>query len=257
MEEIWGVLAEKRRRHLWAEICFGWLFFHKQFTVGFFLRRKKAGRDMLWPPCVRHCPPCVRLDSALAAFLHFVRLVSVVCPPCVRLKCAWPRLQTLSALCPPVLCARPRFYTLSAMCQPMSAICPPCDRRLGSALAPPPKLACHFSWPAVGHRVYIACPLVSFLGIHFGSTNFCLCKSTVCLKNCFGVFAGIILSICRDHKFLLHFSLLFVLHFSRTRLGGRGGTGADAFCLCTFEAHGGRQGVMAPKGAEPKKVTLI
>ena len=38
------------------------------------------------------------------------------------------------------------------------------------------------------------------------------------LEKLFGVVAGIIFSICRDHKFLLHFSLLFVLHNHRPRL---------------------------------------
>ena len=71
------------------------------------------------PPCVcvsTLCPPCVRL-------------VSAVCPPRVRLECAWPRLQTLSALCR-VLWAVP------AMCH---AMCPPC--RLVSLES---ALACHF-----------------------------------------------------------------------------------------------------------------
>ena len=104
--------------------------FPKPFTVGFSLRGKKAGRDMLWPRSLSAtCPPC---DSA-SAIVCLVRLVSLesafspppnlasVRPPCLRHVSAvcplWPRLQTLSAVCP--LCQlrsimRPRLWTLSS-----------------------------------------------------------------------------------------------------------------------------------------------
>ena len=65
----------------------------EQFVGGFSLRRKRAGGNMLRPhprslSAVRHCPPCVRLDGALAASPHFVRRVSTLCPPYVRLASA-------------------------------------------------------------------------------------------------------------------------------------------------------------------------
>ena len=110
--------------------------FPKQFAVGFSLRRKKAGRDMLWSrpwSLSAMCPPCVRLDSALAASPHFVGHVSAVCPPCIRLECA---SKPLSAMCPP--CVR----LVSSMCPPcvclqtLYAICPPCDRQLRSTMHP-------------------------------------------------------------------------------------------------------------------------
>ena len=118
-------------------VLFFWAMLHfpKQFTVGFSLR-KKTGRDMLWPhprslsascppsalcppgvrfghtskpfpPRVRHvsssCLACVRLESALAAFLNFVRLVSALCPACVHFGCASkPCLPCVHlAFCPP------------------------------------------------------------------------------------------------------------------------------------------------------------
>ena len=67
-----------------AQKCLGIFFFPKQFTVGFSLRKKKAGRVS------RACPPLVRLVSAACPPL--VRLVSATCPPLVR---------HLSAACPP------------------------------------------------------------------------------------------------------------------------------------------------------------
>ena len=117
----------------------------------FSLRRKRLAVPELWPSprslsphVIRHCLPCVppwpRLHTLSAMCPPCVRRLYALCPSCVRLECAWPRLQILSALCPPV-CARPRLLTLSAMC-PRGF--PPCVR-LASALAPPPNLACHLS----------------------------------------------------------------------------------------------------------------
>ena len=183
---------------------------------------------------VRHCPPCVpifRLNSALSASPHFVRDVSalcllgvrfgraskpcphipVMCPPCVAhvsalcpLSPLWPRLQTLPAICPP----RVRL---------VSATGPPPRVRRVSAWAAPPNLVrpcapllsalciCHVSalsaqrprlWtlPALSmRRVYIACLLVSFLGIHFGP-QIRPVQAQPLLEKLFGVYAGIILT---------------------------------------------------------------
>ena len=117
--------------------------------MGFSLREKKAGRNMLWPrlwnlPCVHHlsalCPPLVRLVLlAVAAPPVLVRDLSALC-------CwLWPRLQSLSAtgvrlvllvlVAPPILVRH-----LSALCPVRHAavlvrqvspscvvgFCPPC-----------------------------------------------------------------------------------------------------------------------------------
>ena len=103
------------------------------------------------PPCVRDvsalCPP---FESTLAAPQKLVRHLSALCPAllCPALGPLWPRLQTLSAMCP--WCVRlvsalwlwPRLQTLSAMCLPclLSAMCPPkCSQgsRGLSAMSPP------------------------------------------------------------------------------------------------------------------------
>ena len=95
---------------------------------------------MLWPrpPCVRHvpalCAPCVR-----AASPHVVLHVSALCPPCARIVCAMcprristrcpPRVRLVSALCPPYVRLVsaltplwPRLHTLSELCPTR----PPC-----------------------------------------------------------------------------------------------------------------------------------
>ena len=118
-------------------------FFPKQFTVGFSLRRQKAGRDMLWPrpgacpPCVRLCPPLVRLVLlALAAPPVLVRHLSALC--------WWPNLAVppvlvrhLSALCPPCVVG---FGRASRPCPPLvrlvSATCLPCVVGFGHASSP-------------------------------------------------------------------------------------------------------------------------
>ena len=83
------------------------------------------------PPRVRHvsasCPPCVCLKPAVATSPNFLRHVSIVSAFCPALCPLWPRLQTLSAMCPPCL--------LSAMCRPCV--------RLVSALPTAPKLVRH------------------------------------------------------------------------------------------------------------------
>ena len=114
------------------------LFLPKQFTVGFSPRRKKAGRDMLWPrsrslsamcpPLSALCPPGFpTLCHAFALCSPCVRRVSASCPPCVRLECAWPRLQTLSASCLPRVFAPCVFICHVAaiacsFCQPRSTM---------------------------------------------------------------------------------------------------------------------------------------
>ena len=101
------------------------------------------------------CPPCVCLECALAAPpnlsalclpLVFALCVSTMCPPCVR---------SLSPMCP--LFVNPRLWTLSAR-----------GLLWGRAMASSSKI---LSRHCATHSVYIACPLVSFLGIHFGSPN--------------------------------------------------------------------------------------
>ena len=134
-------------------------FFPKQFTVGFFLRKKRlaaicSGRvPGACPPCVLHVsafgPPCV---------VGFGR-ASSPCPPLVRLVSAlfcwlWPRLQFLSAACPPLV---PQTVYCGVLSQEkkrlaafgrhmrwprpwsLSVMWPPCVR-LESALATPPNL---------------------------------------------------------------------------------------------------------------------
>ena len=63
--------------------------FSPNSLLGLSLRKKKAGRDMLWPR-PGACPPRVRP-------------VSTMCPPSVcpvsALSSRWPCLQTLSAIC--------------------------------------------------------------------------------------------------------------------------------------------------------------
>ena len=162
------------------------------------------------------CPPCVRLESALApppiylACHLSVRLVSAICPPRVRLvsasKPCTPYVRHVTAPCPPPV----RFGRGSKSCPPLvfascvSTMCPlfvrhaPALCQLRSTMCPRlwTLFARHLLWGravaswskklsqhCATHHVYIACPLVSFLGIHFGSTNFGLCQRTLCLKN--------------------------------------------------------------------------
>ena len=100
----------------------------KQFTVGFSLREKKAGRDMPWP-----CPPCVRLNCVRFGGASkppiFVRLVSALA------AWPWPRLQALSLsafspllpglpccpLCPP--CVRALCFLCPLVVRSLSALC--------------------------------------------------------------------------------------------------------------------------------------
>ena len=145
------------------------------------------------------CPLVSALSPLWPRPPNLVSHVSALCPPCVRLLSPlWPRPQNLSALCPALCPLWPRLRTLFAMCLPclLSALCPPCARlspltHLGAC---PPCVRLVFwpplhasglcrSWPAEGeghgiikyfspfcatHSVYIACPPVCFLGIHFG-----------------------------------------------------------------------------------------
>ena len=142
----------------------------RQFIVGFSLGKKAPPESLsaivclasalipLWPrphTLSAMCLPCVRHVSAVfvCAWLPFVRHVSALCPPCARLVSAtcplWPRLQTFAlrhCVCLVCVCvwpaeARPRHHEVK------------------------------FSQQCGTHRVYIACPLVNFLGIHFVSAN--------------------------------------------------------------------------------------
>ena len=155
---------------------------------------KKAGRDMLWPrpgacpPCVRlvsaacppcvvsfgrassPCPPLVRHLSGLCLLLVCLVLLTLDAPPVlvrhlsaysVRALCCllWPRLQSLSATCPPLVrhyvrvvsatCLPCVLQSLSATCLPLvrhlSATCPPCVRLVLLALAAPSVLVRHLS----------------------------------------------------------------------------------------------------------------
>ena len=110
------------------------VYFPKPFTVGFSLRKKRlaaicSGR------VPGACPPRVRPVSALST-----------------LSPLWPRLQTLSAMCPPCLglrppCVRP-FGCASKPCLPCVrlAFCPSC---VCLSLAPGlcPLLACCAAGP--------------------------------------------------------------------------------------------------------------
>ena len=155
------------------------------------------------------CPPCVRLVSALCPLWPHLQTLSALsalsllwpaskpCPPLSRI--CRPCVRLLFALCPPC----PRLSApFSGFDRHGSAMRPPCVRHVsaplfvsigppcvrsshGLASGPCPLLACCGACRAVAssgnffltghhcatHRVYIACPLVSFLGIHFGSPN--------------------------------------------------------------------------------------
>ena len=86
-------------------------------------------------PFAALCPPCVRLESALAAPPKLVR------HPCVVFVCTGP----------PCRCSRPCLWILSALGLLWG-------RAVASPSYPPLRSPC----------VYIACPLVSFLGVHSG-----------------------------------------------------------------------------------------
>ena len=136
---------------------------------------------MLWPRSLSAmCPPCPPL--CLPWFWPHVvicraiqtlpaRVRRVLRQPCVRLvslEAALPHLQTLSVLCwPPLFVGHvPALWQLkSTMCHRLWTLF---ARGLlwGRAVASWRKIL--FQHCAT-HRVYTACPLVSFLGIHFGS----------------------------------------------------------------------------------------
>ena len=140
----------------------------------------------LCPPYVR---PCLCLESALAAPPNFVRHVSAICRPFVCLVSAlrppWVRLSRVSRLCPPCLglCPPPCVRLVSTVAAPLYPVtCLPC---LLSTMCPLKPWPCLWTLPAlcllwgrvaassgkilshhcVTHRVYIACPRVSFLHI--------------------------------------------------------------------------------------------
>ena len=64
-------------------IFFDFILFPKQFTLGFFLRKKKVGCDMLWPR-PGACPPCVPCAHLYLCFGWCV-LQRSMCSPHVRL----------------------------------------------------------------------------------------------------------------------------------------------------------------------------
>ena len=125
------------------------------------------------PPCVRHCPSCVRLDSALVASPHFVRhrvsALSTWSP-------LWLCLQTLCASYVCLLCVHhvsavcPLFASSGGPSVLASGLCP----LVASCEAGVASWSKILSQHCATRRVYIECPLVSFLGTHFG------------LKNCLG-----------------------------------------------------------------------
>ena len=192
-----------------------YFFFPKQFTVGFYLRKKRlaaSGRDMLWPrprslsalrpPLFALCLPWFPFGSDFTLCPPCVRLVSAVCPPCVRLVCEWsllwPCLQTLSALCPPLVFAVcvsticPLFVRhVPALCQLRSTNqVTMCSLLLACCGAGPwHHEAKFFLSIAQPNPVYIACPLVSFLGIHFGfgSTNSAFASAPYAWKTVWGL----------------------------------------------------------------------
>ena len=97
------------------------MLFPKQFTVGFCLRKEKAGRDMLWPrswPLAaphrlgRAPKPCPRFESAAPP--NLVRHVPALCV-------LWLPLQTLAAMCR--VPASPCIRLVSALAANVSAPC--------------------------------------------------------------------------------------------------------------------------------------
>ena len=121
------------------------LFFPKQFTVGFSLKRKGWPRYALTAP-PELVPSCVRHVSASCPF---VRLVCPVSAMGLR----WPRLQTLFAMGPPCIRSCVHFGRTSKPCLPRVrlAFCPPpCVRYHVSAKALALPLDFARSWPVVG-----------------------------------------------------------------------------------------------------------
>ena len=86
--------------------------FPKQLTVGLSLRKKKVGRDMLWPR--------FRSLSAICPLWPRLHTWSAMCPPCVRLAPAMCLLCLLSPLAPPCL----PFVPVSALCVSKVHQCP-------------------------------------------------------------------------------------------------------------------------------------
>ena len=122
----------------------------------------------VWPPCARHV-------SALAASPPLVSASRVcVCPPCVR---------SLSAMCPLFASSGPPSVLASGLC-PLVACCG----------AGPWHHKVKFFLSIATRRVYIACPLVSLLGIHFGCWlhKFRSLQVHPMLEKLFGVYAGIL-----------------------------------------------------------------
>ena len=122
------------------------------------------------------------------ACLPCVRLVSAMCLPCVCLQTLYctPFVRHVTALSPPRVrfgrASKPFSPCVRLLCLPR--VCPPCVRSLpaqiqivlASGLCPLVACCRARSWQyevkyCATHHVYIACPLVRFLGIHFGSTN--------------------------------------------------------------------------------------
>ena len=148
---LWGSLLEEKRL---AAICSGrvpgacppWVRHLSALCPPWF---RFGPASTLCPPCVRlvstACPPCVRLGSALAAPPNIVRFLCLprVCPPCVR--------SLSAAMCP-------LFASSGQPCVLASRLCPlvACCRGI---------MKKNFSQHCTTHRIYIACPLVIFLGI--------------------------------------------------------------------------------------------
>ena len=135
--------------------------------MGFSFRKKKAGRNMLWPrlrslsayvrhlspPCVvgfgrasGPCPPLVRLVLlALAAPPVLVRDLSALCPPLVR---------RVSATCPPCVVPQAVYCDWGSLLEehmpwPRPGVCPPCVRHCPPCVRHCVRLgsASKFGWP--------------------------------------------------------------------------------------------------------------
>ena len=129
------------------------------------------------PPCIAgcghassSCPPLVRLVSALVRRV----LLALAAPPVLvrhlsALCCwLWPRLQSLSATCPPCVRHLSAFLALAAPpCPPLvrhvSATCPPCVVGFGHASSPCPSALCCWLWPRLRSLSAICPPCVRHL----------------------------------------------------------------------------------------------
>ena len=184
-------------------------------------------------PCL--CPPFMRrvcLESALAASPRFLRHVSALYQPCVglvaalavfvRLVSAVSSLSHVSAMCLP--CAPPGVCFESSFAATLPpALCPPCACQLRSTMCPVSAQALALpldfvrSWgrvvaawsknsfsPLRSLHVYIACALISFVGIHFGYPNSAFASAPYAWKTVWGLCSYI-------YFFILYLSVILLL----------------------------------------------